>query len=220
MTLEHNIERIAAALEQLVTIAQSGAAGVTELTAAPATKGKEAWALLPGDPEGTQYWLQEKNKQAIKTPNDSGVDPRTIDGFELVPGAHWAKKKAEFEGNATAASGKRGRPAGQTASPAATPAASTSPAPATSPAASPASSSPASTAHKDVVNALMELGKKDKAQIFEVLGMFLPGVDKANLKVSLLEPLNKSSEIMAEINRRINPELAAPAAAAEVDPFA
>lgn len=219
MTLEHNIERIATALESLVTIFQTTAASTTELAPTPPVKGKEAWALLPGDPEGTQYWIQEKNKQAIKTPNDSGVDPRSIDGFELVPGAHWAKKKAEFEGNA-APSGKRGRPAGQTASPAPTPAPSTSPAPATSPAASPASSSPANAVHKDVVNAFMELAKKDKAQIFEVLGMFLPGVEKANLKIALLEPLNKSSEVLAEINRRINPEAAAPAAAAEADPFA
>lgn len=206
-SIEQNLERLANAAEALVTILQTGTVGTAELGGAVASG--TGYKVLEGDAPGTRYWVIEKNNTVYKQgPDAPNPDPAVIGGAKIVSAEEFLQKQAEFAKNAKAGKGKQ-QTAAQTTKPAETPAQGQSDT------ASNASSNTSAPSHKDVVAKLMELSKKDKEAMFGVLAKFLPGKEKADLKVSALEPLNKAAEIIAAVDALLNPT-----PAAEADPFA
>jgi hypothetical protein len=224
MSLEAQLEKTNELLAQVITILQTRASAPAEVAAteepkktrkkaeaAPAieTNSQNILGLLPGDPPGTRYWVIEKhNTVFVERPGDTAP---TIQGAEIIPAEVYLQKKEEFAKKVSVA-----------AVPATAPV--EAPAPAT-PAASPVSSQPSAptsgeVSFKDVADRAVALGKSTEPGLgrdvlVTLLKKWLPG--EASPTVSKLQPLNKNSAILADIESVF---AKAATAAEEFDPLA
>lgn len=213
MHIEDTLASIDASLKSLLQIAMTGAFAQAEFSgavagavaeAAPVTKTRakkavvaEGFALLPGDVEGTRYFvIAEHSTVARVAPGE--IVP-SIGGMVEVNGAEYDTKKAEYA--------KKSVTAVQTVAPAAE----------SKPAviASTASSSGATVSFKQVVDKLIELSKdtrpgKGRDAITAFVGKH--GV----AKVPALEALGKHAALLAEVELLLAPD----AALVEDDVFA
>ena len=128
MNIEQSLESIDTSLKTLVTILQSAGAitavaGAPEAAAAaPAADTKKTRTkkadepaattkadLVPGDPEGTRYWVSEETQTAYaQKPGDP--DPKD-QSFKIESSAQYMSKKAGFAKNAQDAAAASQKPA-------------------------------------------------------------------------------------------------------------
>lgn len=182
-------------------VGQTSAALESEM----ATAATNPLGLVPGDPEGTRYWVIEKhNTVYAQKPGDIDC---SIEGAKIESAAFYLEKKAEF--------------AKKSLIPPLAAAPSTAPAAASTPAATAATASPsvATPSFKDVTDKLIELSKdvrpgKGREALVALLAKYLPEVEATARKVPTLSTLGKNTEIMAEVLA-----LLAPDAEVEVDIF-
>lgn len=213
MTFEDTLASIDASLKSLLQIAMTGAfaqaefagtTGTVEAVAAPRTRAKKVavaegagFALLPGDAEGTRYFVIAKHNTVARVLPGETVP--SIESTTEVNGAEYEAKKAEYA--------KKSVTAAQTASPAAEskPAAT----------ASTASSSAETVSFKQVVDKLIELSKDTRpGKGRDAITAFVTKHGVA--KVPALEALNKHAALLAEVELLLAPD----AALAEDDVFA
>ncbi len=215
MTFEDTLASIDASLKSLLQIAMTGAFAQAEFAgtpgtveavaaAAPKTRVKKpvvaegaGFALLPGDTEGTRYFVIAKHNTVARVLPGETVP--SIESTTEVNGAEYEAKKAEYA--------KKSVTAVQTAAHAA---ASTQ-----AVTASTASSSVETVSFKQVVDKLIDLSKDTRpGKGRDAITAFVAKHGVA--KVPALEALNKNAALLAEVELLLAPD----AVLAEDDVFA
>lgn len=150
----------------------------------PTTSGEAAMGLVPGDPEGTRYWVSEElSRVYAQKPNDPNPEEAS---FKIKTADHYALKKADFAKKSEAAAAAQ--KVADTA-PSATPDAATA-------------SDVTFTSVVDAIKALnSKLAKTDpaagRAAVLGVLKEF--GCESKT--VPALEAVGKNAEILAHVKK-------------------
>lgn len=220
MALESDIQELNATGKALIVAFTTFAAAFAQFGNAPAAgadttkpattrrgknkddEQKSDYPLLPGDPEGTRYWVIEAhNTVYVQKPGDA--EPG-IEGAKIESSAHYLARKEEFAKKALTPAGN-GTQTGAAASNT----------PSTTSSSAPAASQASGATFKQVVDACMALNAGTQpGQGREALKDFLMkhvGKDEQGKPktVPALEKLGKNDALLAELNALLNPAAAA-----------